>query len=197
MKCSQALKIIQEAGWYIVTQRGSHLKLKHEQLPGILIFPNHGSKELGIGLQKKNLNRLASNSKHMRSNKKKIVVIVEKTKTGYSAYAEDAAVFSTGKNIESLHRNLLEAFRLAYEETGVTLSSEDLCLRIDLKQFFRYYKVLNAKFLAKRIGMNPTLLSQYVRGKKQPSSKQLDKILQGIQGIGRELAALQLVKNAF
>ena len=193
MNCSQALKIIQEASWYIVAQRGSHLKLKHHQLAGTLIFPNHGSKELGNGLQKKILNRPVSNAKHMHSKKKKIVVIVEKTKTGYSAYAEDEAVFSTGKDIESLHRNLLEAFHLAYEESGLMVAPEDLCLRLDLKQFFRYYKVLNAKFLAKRIGMNPTLLSQYVRGKKQPSTKQLDKILLGIQSIGRELAALQLV----
>ena len=125
--------------------------------------------------------------------KKKTVVIVEKTKTGYSAYAEDDAIFSTGKDIVTLHRNLLEAFRLAYEESGAHVAPDDLCLRLDLKQFFRYYKVLNANFLAKRIGMNPTLLSQYVRGKKQPSAKQLDKILLGIQSIGRELAALQLV----
>ena len=40
--------------------------------------------------------------------------------------------------------------------------------------------------------MNPTLLSQYVRGKKQPSSKQTDKIIQGIQSIGKELAELNL-----
>ena len=125
--------------------------------------------------------------------KKKTVVIVEKTKTGYSAYAEDDAIFSTGKDIVTLHRNLLEAFRLANEETGVHVAPDDLSLRLDLKHFFRYYKVLNANFLAKRIGMNPTLLSQYVRGKKQPSAKQLDKILLGIQSIGRELAALQLI----
>jgi len=40
--------------------------------------------------------------------------------------------------------------------------------------------------------MNPTLLSQYVRGKKQPSSKQTDKIIQGIQSIGKELVELNL-----
>jgi hypothetical protein len=41
--------------------------------------------------------------------------------------------------------------------------------------------------------MNPTLLSQYVRGKKHPSSKQTDKIIQGIQSIGKELADARLV----
>jgi DNA-binding transcriptional regulator YdaS (Cro superfamily) len=64
---------------------------------------------------------------------------------------------------------------------------------LDLKQFFQYYRVLNATFLAKRIGMNPTLLSQYVRGKKQPSSKQIEKIIKGIQSIGKELSEISLV----
>jgi transcriptional regulator with XRE-family HTH domain len=52
--------------------------------------------------------------------------------------------------------------------------------------------VLNANFLAERIGMNPTLLSQYVRGVKNPSEKQTKKIIQGIHAIGKELADLDL-----
>lgn len=129
----------------------------------------------------------------MKILKKKIDIIVEKTETGYSAYTEDMSVFTTGKNISDLHVNLLEALNLAYEDTGHKVTSENVKLNLDLKQFFQYYKVLNANFLAKRIGMNPTLLSQYVRGKKQPSSKQTDKIIKGIQVIGKELADLNLV----
>jgi hypothetical protein len=53
--------------------------------------------------------------------------------------------------------------------------------------------VLNANFLAQRIGMNATLLSQYVRGVKQPSQKQTQKILQGIQLIGKELSDLDFI----
>jgi hypothetical protein len=41
--------------------------------------------------------------------------------------------------------------------------------------------------------MNPSLLSQYVRGKKQPSSKQTEKIILGIQRIGKELSDIYLV----
>jgi hypothetical protein len=41
--------------------------------------------------------------------------------------------------------------------------------------------------------MNPTLLSQYVRGKKHPSSRQTDKIIRSIQSIGKELAEIGLV----
>lgn len=129
----------------------------------------------------------------MKPLKKKIEVIVEKTNTGYSAYSEHLSVFSTGENISELYINLLEALNFAYEELGYEVSAENIKLNLDLKQFFQYYKVLNANFLAQRIGMNPTLLSQYVRGKKHPSAKQIDKIIKGIQTIGKELSEISFV----
>ena len=64
---------------------------------------------------------------------------------------------------------------------------------IDFKQFFQYYKVLNSRFLADKIGMNPTLLSQYVQGHKKPSSSQTKKILTGIHQIGQELSEINLI----
>ena len=126
----------------------------------------------------------------MKPLKKKIEVTVEKTNTGYSAYAEH---LSTGGNISELYINLLEALNFAYEELGYEVSTDNIKLNLDLKQFFQYYKVLNANFLAQRIGMNPTLLSQYVRGKKHPSAKQTNKIIKGIQTIGKELSEISLV----
>jgi len=41
--------------------------------------------------------------------------------------------------------------------------------------------------------MNPTLLSQYVQGHKKPSDSQIEKILTGIQQIGKELAEINLI----
>lgn len=53
MKCSELLRILQQDGWYAVSQKGSHVKLKHDSKSGIIIFPNHGSQEVGKGLEKK------------------------------------------------------------------------------------------------------------------------------------------------
>ena len=33
--------------------KGSHVKLRHPNKQGVIIFPNHGSQELGKGLAKK------------------------------------------------------------------------------------------------------------------------------------------------
>lgn len=53
MKCSELLKKLKRAGWMEQSRRGSHVKLIHPERPGIIIFPDHGSNELGKGLQLK------------------------------------------------------------------------------------------------------------------------------------------------
>ena len=53
MKSSEALRILEKDGWYAVSQKGSHIKLVHANKEGIIIFPKHGSQELGKGLAKK------------------------------------------------------------------------------------------------------------------------------------------------
>lgn len=53
MKCSELLRILKRDGWYPVSQKGSHLKLIHPAKKKIIIFPNHGSQEIGKGLEKK------------------------------------------------------------------------------------------------------------------------------------------------
>ncbi|SDG95653.1 Predicted RNA binding protein YcfA, dsRBD-like fold, HicA-like mRNA interferase family [Psychroflexus sediminis] len=53
MKCSKLYKLLTENGWYAVSQKGSHVKMRHKTKKGIIIFPNHGSQEMGKGLEKK------------------------------------------------------------------------------------------------------------------------------------------------
>lgn len=128
----------------------------------------------------------------MKNYKKKIKIIVEKTKTGFSAYSEEYPIFTTGRTIPELINNALEATQLNFEEE-FEITHENLKFEIDFAQFFQYYKVLNAKFLAEKIGMNPTLLSQYVQGRKKPSENQTEKILSGIHQIGQELSEMNLI----
>jgi predicted RNase H-like HicB family nuclease len=123
--------------------------------------------------------------------KKKIMVIIEKTDTGFSAYAEDYPVYTTGESMNELINNTHEAFSLYFENKK--FNPARLAFEIDFKQFFQYYKVINSKALAEKIGMNPTLLSQYVRGHKKPSETQSRRILYGINRIGRELAEMSVI----
>ena len=121
----------------------------------------------------------------------KIVVIIEKTDSGFSAYGKNYPVFTTGETMNELIDNAYEAFALYFENSKS--DQLQLSFEIDFKQFFQYYKVINSKALAEKIGMNPTLLSQYVRGHKRPSEKQSRRILYGINKIGQELAEISVI----
>jgi predicted RNase H-like HicB family nuclease len=127
--------------------------------------------------------------------KKKINLTVEKTDSGFSAFSVDYPIFTTGQSIPELINNAYEASEFYFEEENVKVEPNDIIFEIDFQQFFKYYKVLNAKFLAEKIGMNATLLSQYVRGHKKPSAKQTEKILSGIHKIGQELSGINLLKT--
>lgn len=131
----------------------------------------------------------------MKTMKKKVILILEKTETGFSAYAVDYPIFTTGKTISDLLDNAFEAANLFFEEEDIKITHDNIRFEVDFKQFFKYYRVLNSKFLAERIGMNPTLLSQYVQGRKKPSDNQRDKILFGIHQIGQELAEINLIQR--
>ncbi len=45
--------MLKRDGWYVISIKGSHIKVKHPEKKGIVIFPNHGSSDLGKGLENK------------------------------------------------------------------------------------------------------------------------------------------------
>ncbi len=123
-----------------------------------------------------------------------IEMVIEKTNTGYSAFAKDYPVATVGDTAEELFNNMVEAMDLYFQEANSAgkVALDDLKITLDLPQFFEYYKIINTKALGARIGLNQTLLSQYINGHKKPSVKQVQKILQGIRDLGRELMQVDL-----
>jgi len=53
MKCSELLRLLIKDGWVVVSTKGSHLKMKHPQKSGVIIFPDHGAREMGKGMEMK------------------------------------------------------------------------------------------------------------------------------------------------
>ena len=82
---------------------------------------------------------------------------------------------------------------LSFAKQGIVFTLDELGLTYDLESFFDFYKVINAKALSERIGMNQSLLAQYIKGTKKPSSKQTKRILNGVQQIGRELSEVRFL----
>lgn len=53
MKCSELIRSLTRDGWFVERQSGSHMIMKHLEKEGTLVVPNHGSREVGKGLEKK------------------------------------------------------------------------------------------------------------------------------------------------
>ena len=118
--------------------------------------------------------------------------IVEWTKTGFSAYSKDHAVATTGETLNELRKNAAEALGLLLDTPRKKVTTKEIHFFMDMRYFFKQYRVLNARQLAHRIDMNHTLLSQYVSGAKMPSEEQTERILVGIRKVAKELAGVSL-----
>lgn len=127
--------------------------------------------------------------------KPKISFTITKEYTGYSATASLSNNFiaTEAESFEELKANILQAVNLTFEEHGINYAIDEMKFEYDLESFFDFYKVINAKALSERIGMNQSLLAQYIKGIKKPSAAQTKRILQGVHQIGKELSEVRFL----
>jgi hypothetical protein len=121
-----------------------------------------------------------------------INISIIKEDIGYSATCTIQKKFigTQGDNYTELQVNIVESVNLAFEEEGFIYTISEINLNYDMHSFFEFFKVINAKALSERIGINQSLLAQYIKGHKKPSSVQKKRILTGVQELGRELASV-------
>ena len=127
--------------------------------------------------------------------KPKIKLKIIKEDLGYSAVGQwkDRGLVTCGDSWEELQEMIVEMVDLSFEDLGYTYTIDEIKLEYDLESFFDFYKVINAKALSERIGMNQSLLAQYIKGIKKPSTTQTKRILNGVQQIGRELSEVRFL----
>ncbi|MDP2721809.1 MAG: hypothetical protein Q8O72_03530 [Bacteroidales bacterium] len=127
--------------------------------------------------------------------KPKIKIKVTKEDAGYSAntLVNNNFIATESETFEELKEMILEAVNLSFEDMGFIYTIDEIQFEFDLGSFFDFYKVINAKALSDRIGMNQSLLAQYIKGSKKPSTNQTKRILRGVQQIGRELSEVRFL----
>lgn len=59
MKVAEILRLLQQDGWYLVAQRGSHRQFKHGFKPGRVTVPGKPSDDLASGTQNSILKQAA------------------------------------------------------------------------------------------------------------------------------------------
>lgn len=129
--------------------------------------------------------------------KKKMTIIVEKTKDGnFDCYpadeTQDYGISGYGTTaqeaITDLHSCIADA-KAALEENGKSMPDYELEYKYDIGSFFSYFNMFNAAKLAGMAGINKSLVSQYASGKRHASQLQYDRLRESVRKITADLAA--------
>jgi predicted RNase H-like HicB family nuclease len=133
---------------------------------------------------------------------KKTQVIIEKSRTGYSAYVPDLpGCISTGSSILELKRNIQDAISYhleGMEEDRLTIpkifrGEYVLLFNFDVETFLNHYdKIFTKRALSRLTGINESLLSQYAAGLKHPRRAQAKRIEKGLHDLANELLQVSL-----
>lgn len=100
------------------------------------------------------------------------------------------------KNATDEQRNDYELghFGIHWEEIDEDISYESFEYEnpepTGISRIFLTHPELNASAVARRLGIQQSLLAQYIRGLKKPSAEREQKILETIREIGCELSAV-------
>ncbi len=128
-----------------------------------------------------------------------VTVVIEKTDTGFSAYAKEIDGLTTvGSSLGEVKRNMYEVVNDHLEymkecgETAPSITDLKINFVVDLEQFFGYYNVINKTAFAEYAGINQSLFRQYTRGLAPISGKKMKQISQGLHKLADDLHDLTL-----
>jgi predicted RNase H-like HicB family nuclease len=124
-----------------------------------------------------------------------VTVIVEKTGTGFSAYAKEIdGLVTVGDSISELKSNFNEVLYHHVEylqeqgETSLKVDDFELNYVLDLEQFFEYFNVINKTAFAEQYAkVNSSLFRQYTKGLAPLSGDKLKQISKGLHKLADEI----------
>lgn len=126
--------------------------------------------------------------------KKKILVTVEQASDGsYWCHTEDAIsnghFNSVGDTVEAAKQDLLDCYAEA-KEFEKDLPDVEFVYKYDIQSFFNYFSFLNVTDIARRAGINPSLMRQYTSGVKKAGEKTYQRLSACVCKIGEDLRAV-------
>ena len=128
----------------------------------------------------------------------KLQVIIEKSEGLLWARIEgrkDYLPVTAGKTVKEVFDNLRMLIEDHKKHEGkndkfwkkINPKTVEFDIRYDVQAFFEEYDFLNVSAIAKRAGLNPSLVRQYVSGIKYPSANQVKKIEAAVHKLAKEL----------
>lgn len=128
----------------------------------------------------------------------KVTVIVEKQPgvKNCSCFIEkdidNCLLVGYGDTVEAAVKDL-SLTREEYISMGHDIPELEMTFKYDIWAFFDKFPI-SITSLSRRIGINPSLMRQYVSGNRKPSQKRLKEIEEAVHNFARELSAVSLVR---
>ena len=128
---------------------------------------------------------------------KKVVLILEYGNGGYSCYNDDpigkyAVIDGDGATAEEAKGDFMRALeecRQASPEDKDINQDMEFTYKYDIQAFFKEFSFLNATDMARRAGINPSLMRQYTSGVKKAGEKTYNKLNACLSNIKNDLQA--------
>lgn len=128
---------------------------------------------------------------------KKVVLILEYGNGGYSCYNDDpigkyAVIDGDGATAEEAKADFMRALeecRQASPEDNDINQDMEFTYKYDIQAFFKEFSFLNATDIARRAGINPSLMRQYTSGVKKAGEKTYNKLNACLSNIKNDLQA--------
>lgn len=131
----------------------------------------------------------------------KTTALVERNSEGtffiFTPDLDDFTVMGTGSTVaeamsdfENSVKEVVESYET--DKLPAELRNFKWEYRYDIASLFDYYSFINVSALAKRIGINSSLMRQY-KGGQYISKSQMSKIEKALREIGSELSSVSLV----
>ena len=132
---------------------------------------------------------------------KKVTAVVEASKDGFGIYVEndDLPLTSFGETIEAAKQdmeNVLKEMVKSYKKKDLPKAYNggaiEFAYKYDIGSILAHFGVFDTSALAKRLGINASLLRQYKGGLTKAGPKQKRKIQTGLHELGRELLSIRM-----
>lgn len=128
---------------------------------------------------------------------KKVVLILEYGNGGYSCYNDNpigkyAVIDGDGATAEEAKADFMRALeecRHAFPEDKDINQDMEFTYKYDIQAFFKEFSFLNATDIARRAGINPSLMRQYTSGVKKAGEKTYNKLNACLSNIKNDLQA--------
>jgi predicted RNA binding protein YcfA (HicA-like mRNA interferase family)/predicted RNase H-like HicB family nuclease len=121
VKVREVIRLIEDAGWYLVRMKGSHLQFRHSFRTGGVTVSGHRNDDLAPGTLRSILKQAGLKVKSMS----RYLIVIENTGRNYSAYSPDLpGCAATGSTIEETRKNMEGAVEFHVEglrEDGIPI----------------------------------------------------------------------------